>query len=148
MCQKIKFDDEELGGFMSTSEDGNPILQFDDDDRERTFDLDFWCEDVLPDLPRLKGSAEAGCDFCKFLRNAIIRTEFEHKEETGAVEMNLYYVWGVDRSHNGTWRGKHGLNGLVVSIVGRCPRSKNSGGNKTLDPITLSFIICSDDDPT
>lgn len=139
-CQVIWFDEKALDGFMSTSEEGHPILESDNDSWLQ-FDLPFFREDVLPDLPRLKESAEEGCEFCKFLRGAIIRTDFEHKEECGNIMLTLYYIWGVDRSGNRAWRGKHSLNGLVVDIEG--PEGESSSGSRI--SATLPFLICSND---
>jgi hypothetical protein len=62
-----------LGGFVGKSEVGAPVLVFDRVHQRREFRLRWRYVDDLPDLPGPKASATLGCDFCAFLRAAIIR---------------------------------------------------------------------------
>ena len=112
-CSVIRFDEVNLGGYEGVSESGQPRLKFDIKEMKKVFALDYSHKDILPELPGLQSSAEAGCGFCKVLRDAIL--EYELPLPT-TIEIKLSYVWG------GSPRGEElleqcGLYGLVAEIT-------------------------------
>lgn len=71
-------------------------------------------EDTLPDFPSLKASAEAGCEFCCFLQQALMRRGFESESRDGS-DVSIIYRWrskhhGPPFAHN--FRGKEMDSGL------------------------------------
>jgi hypothetical protein len=112
-CSVIRFDDVTLGGYEGISESGQPMLKFDTKKVKKVLALDYSHEDVLPELPGLKKSAEVGCGFCKVLRDAVLEDELPLP---ATIEIKLSYVWG------GSFKGKEhieqcGLYGLVAEIT-------------------------------
>jgi hypothetical protein len=89
--------DEDVGGppFFWRS---NPVLDFyktepKDEERDnfyREIRLDYQHSDQLPDLNGLRASAEAGCAFCRALRDAVLTLS---PDTPGKVTLNLRYLW-------------------------------------------------------
>ncbi|PYI04108.1 HET-domain-containing protein [Aspergillus sclerotiicarbonarius CBS 121057] len=82
LCEKCKFlylSAESLGryGFTETAEDGEPHLEF--PAGQQSVSIQYGCRDELPDLPRLRESAEAGCGFCGLLRDSLLRGISENR---------------------------------------------------------------------
>ncbi|KAF2689278.1 hypothetical protein K458DRAFT_413575 [Lentithecium fluviatile CBS 122367] len=65
-CSVLRFDDAKFGGF----EGDCGVLEFPDDEQQQYFDLEYDRRDLLPHLPNLELSANAGCQFCKVLRGS------------------------------------------------------------------------------
>jgi hypothetical protein len=112
-CSVIHFDERKLGGYEGLSESGQPILQFDAKDVNKQLALNYSHEDVLPDLPGLQNSAEAGCGFCKVLRDAVMELELPLPD---TIEIKLSYVWsGITRGEEPV--DQCSLYGLVAKIT-------------------------------
>ena len=110
-CSVICFDDGKFGGFEATSKTGHPILKFDVDDDEERFKLDYDFKDILPHLPGLRYTAEAGCGFCGLLRDAILELKLH---PMGYLKIELDYVW---RSEQVNTPKSYGLNAIVAKIL-------------------------------
>lgn len=54
-----------------------------------------WWKDELPGLPAMAETADAGCQLCQFLRQAILRKEVPFE---GPVHVRAGYVWGASRT--------------------------------------------------
>jgi len=93
-CSVLRFNDKELGGHKAQSHDGQDILSFgrakDSQEVCRQLYLDYIHHDSLPDLPRLKASAEAGCTFCAILRKMALELGFSKSVQ---VTFKLGYLW-------------------------------------------------------
>lgn len=80
-CKVLQFDDSICGGYVGRSDTNEAVLSFADDQilewessagtKERILQLDYNRRDILPDMPGLKRTADAGCQFCSFLRRSI-----------------------------------------------------------------------------
>jgi hypothetical protein len=103
-CAAIRFDDEQFGGYVTENASGDHELTFGDGYEDIEFVPEYKHEDLLPDLPRLEVSSQAGCDFCRALRAAILISSVN---KTGTVCLSLRYLWH---------RGVHEL-GLKVLLV-------------------------------
>lgn len=110
-CLVICFDDGKFRGFEATSKTGQPILKFGVDDGEERFELDYYFKDILPHLPGLRYTAEAGCGFCGLLRDAILELKLH---PIGYLEIELDYVW---RSEQVNTPKRYGLNAIVANIL-------------------------------
>jgi hypothetical protein len=97
-CSVLEFDDckigvERLVRNKKAREDG---LIYDYDMAkgpwEVKIDLDYFHVDVLPGLDELSRSAEAGCDFCRYLREAI-RKSNPRGDWEGRIHIKLAYYW-------------------------------------------------------
>jgi hypothetical protein len=117
-CSVLSFDDMAHDGFASQNDDGKWLLHFRQAERGRgdpvvfykEIQLDFELSDRLPDLPSLRASGEAGCEFCGALRDAVLtlRLNFSRK-----VTFNLRYLWST---MTGELAGLAGLKFLVVHL--------------------------------
>ena len=96
------------------SDNGRPSLDFHAEyPEEEVLSLRYYCIDFLPDLPGLRKSAEAGCDFCGFLRSAILhRQDINPAQPNGEIQIGLSYVWG----NRGSLTTQSGLAGLRAEI--------------------------------
>ncbi|KAH7081296.1 heterokaryon incompatibility protein-domain-containing protein [Paraphoma chrysanthemicola] len=112
-CSAIRFNDGDpvYDGYRAVSETGEPIVKFDDDDREREWILNYKRSDTLPDLPNLQGSAKAGCGFCRLLVDAIHRLQIK---SAGAIQISLQYMWKPDLE---TIPRRYGLKLLVARLL-------------------------------
>jgi len=54
------FDDEMLGGIITTQDDGAPVLSLNSCSGTLKLALPWECKDILPELPQLRKSAETG----------------------------------------------------------------------------------------
>jgi hypothetical protein len=127
-CSVIRFDEENLGGYEGISDSGQPMLTFDIKHKKKILALDYYHEDVFPELPGLQISAEAGCGFCKMLRDAILEDELPLP---ATIKIRLSYVWG------GSSVGKDfeqcGLYGLIAEITPRV--------NDTTEVVTTCLLF-------
>jgi hypothetical protein len=92
-CKVLEFDDRDLGGFEMISSNGERYLNFRESgllNSERSLSLKYALEDQTPHLPQLKASAEAGCEFCRLLRQSIQRQFSDHN---GDVFVRLKFEW-------------------------------------------------------
>ncbi|KAK4448459.1 heterokaryon incompatibility protein-domain-containing protein [Podospora aff. communis PSN243] len=134
-CQALELNDDKLGGFVRMSSSGDPVLVFDHIHTRRHLPIEWELDDHLPDLINLKALAESGCDFCAFLRDAIIQADIsQHEGETG-VRINLWYLWGDNRTGLVESTRQDGLQALVANV---------QTGSKT--PTKIYFGIGSDDE--
>ncbi|KAI8677886.1 HET domain-containing protein [Fusarium keratoplasticum] len=53
-------------------------------------------KDELPGLPAMAEAAEAGCQLCQFLRQAILRKGVSFE---GPIQVLAGYIWGASRSY-------------------------------------------------
>jgi hypothetical protein len=98
-CSVIRFNDKELGGFEATNDAGENVLAFKRNPRHPgTLELDYVHHDKLPDLSRLKASADLGCAFCAALRNAALGLSWS---EPGRATFGLRYSWRPPVRHDG-----------------------------------------------
>jgi hypothetical protein len=103
------------------------VLRFRDEESEWfRLNAHIW-EDTLPDLPCLFLSSHAGCRFCRFLREAVLRREIKSE---GPVQIILEYEWsaGMGRSWSkdgddrwlcmtvGVWSEEKRLDSLSLSL--------------------------------
>jgi hypothetical protein len=105
-CSVLRFDDTIVNGYEAEAEDGHHYLKSDDDDETVRFWLDYHHTDLLPDLPWLKASAEAGCAFCGQLRDAALTLALKKGH---LAEFRMFYVWNPKFQ-------KHGLTRLAIYI--------------------------------
>lgn len=118
-CSVLEFSDrkfgvEELNGYESENK-----LTFDDDFPRRypiskgccalKVKLDYFHDDSLPDLEGLLHSAEAGCEFCHYLRESIQKTTLEGNSE-GRIYIELFFYWRF------RYAQQYGLNALVAQL--------------------------------
>ncbi|KAF1830895.1 HET-domain-containing protein [Decorospora gaudefroyi] len=92
-CSVLKFDDKQLGRRQARRDVANDVLRFDFEDRRhrgKSFELDYVHTDLLPDLLRLKASADAGCAFCAALRDATLQ---RRPARSGPIRYRLRYKW-------------------------------------------------------
>jgi hypothetical protein len=90
-CQRIPFDDGKYGGFADSSHAGSEYLKLDDDDKNKTLDIDFELVDSWPDLDILSISAGT-CGFCNFLRLGLKDLGTKYFER-GWISVILTYHW-------------------------------------------------------
>ena len=109
-CCVLRFDDKELGGHKAQSHDGQDMLSFGLGNNSRELGsqlrLNYLHHDSLPDLPRLKASAETGCAFCAILRSMALELGFTKPAQ---VTFELRYIWYP------TTIPQYGLSTLVAS---------------------------------
>jgi hypothetical protein len=105
-CSVLRFEDKCIDGYEAEDEDGHRYLKSNDDDKMMRFWLDYQHTDLLPDLPRLKASAEAGCVFCGQVRDAALKLALK-KGHSAAFRM--FYVWRPEYQ-------KYGLTSLGIHI--------------------------------
>jgi len=93
-CSVLRFNDKDLGGHKAQSNDGQDILSFPGGDGSQEWSRQLWLDythhDSLPDLPRLKASAETGCAFCAILRSTALELGFAKPVQ---VTFKLCYIW-------------------------------------------------------
>ncbi|RSL37869.1 hypothetical protein CEP53_015412, partial [Fusarium sp. AF-6] len=78
----------------------------DDDEEEHEDEDDFFAtahdvfvsprrwKDELPGLPAMAETADAGCQLCQFLRQALLRRGLSFQ---GPIQVRAGYIWGYDR---------------------------------------------------
>ena len=98
-CKILQFHDKAVGGY-TVGEEGTLMLNTDDEklepysylDESSKFyvPLDYFVEEVLPQLYVLKESYEQGCEFCGLLRHSI---QQHYRDSTGPVEITLGFIW-------------------------------------------------------
>ncbi|RSL42619.1 hypothetical protein CEP51_016460 [Fusarium floridanum] len=131
----------------------------DDDEEEHEDEDDFFAtahdffvsprrwKDELPGLPAMAETADAGCQLCQFLRQALLRRGLSFQ---GPIQVRAGYIWGYDRDileyrDDGLvgWscevRGGRGYDGLLSVIDfnietrnGKCSRPLKIGSELTL----------------
>ncbi|KAL1852407.1 hypothetical protein VTK73DRAFT_9229 [Phialemonium thermophilum] len=131
-CQTLDFNDEELGGFVDCDSSGYPALAFDRDHRERVFPTRWRCKDQFPGLPELKAAAEAGCEFCALLRDAITDGHTRPMLGPEGVDIALEYTWRCRTLEPGPCSL-----GLVANITFQRDQSSHE----------ISFAVGSDEKP-
>jgi hypothetical protein len=87
----------------TTLDDGYSVLRFSGEDRN--LDLDFDREDIFPDLPFLKASAERGCGFCGLRRSTlqdVLASQFAKNDDVdGRLGLSMLgYNWDQDDRYN------------------------------------------------
>ena len=102
------------GGFTEVEENGQTRLTFPERmqplHRQGFVKIRYQCNDDLPDLPRLRKSALAGCSFCGLLRESLLkdclnnRTYKIYKESSKRLELTVQvfkvYVLAAYRPHD------------------------------------------------
>jgi hypothetical protein len=114
-CSVLSFDDMAHDGFGIQNDDGKWLLGFrqvlrrEDEPIKfyKEIQLEFELSDQLPDLPSLRASAEAGCEFCGALRDAILTLRLDFLSK---VTFDLRYLWST------LIEGLAGLKFLVVHL--------------------------------
>ncbi|KAI0899745.1 heterokaryon incompatibility protein-domain-containing protein [Annulohypoxylon nitens] len=123
-CKALELDDVALGGFASTSEDGQEFLKLDEDDRYRDIDIDYFRHDIYPTLLNIRKAASEGCEFCALLRDSIQSPEFKEALATSDVdpsaafffEIKLNYKWKSDNLAD-NYECDRGLGSLEVTFI-------------------------------
>jgi hypothetical protein len=72
--------------------------------------------DSSPDFPTLAKSAVAGCQFCAFLRTAVLRAKIPALERQEEVAIHLFYAWGPFLWMPPEWDLEEGLHGLFAEV--------------------------------
>lgn len=83
--------------------------------------------DTMPDLPNLRTSAEAGCDFCRFVRDAITSSRgapLDNEVDPVSLELRLHYKSGPFHEN----KSKATTIILVLSVSSRAPRRPENKG--------------------
>ncbi|CAG9981159.1 unnamed protein product [Clonostachys byssicola] len=92
-CQWIRLDDSLLDGFAGESEDGYSVLEFESGNQPKRFEVAYYYEDLLPDLPGLLQSHQnTQCTFCHYLREAILHAKIE---KSGEISISVQYRWFI-----------------------------------------------------
>lgn len=140
-CEKARFRDDVPQLFRAGSH-----LEFDKENfpPRRVFDVgrpevarkselwgviptEFELKDSLPELPKLLKSSQDGCDFCRFLHEAIIFVASKQRTFTGTsgqgqvVYVTISYTWGPLReaeipAAKSVYRHPTGLNAMEITI--------------------------------
>ena len=114
-CSVLEFDDRDIGverllRDKRAKEDGMTYAyDLAKGPWEVKIDLDYFHADVLPGMDKLRRSAEAGCDFCGYLREAIGKANSTGDWE-GAIRIRLAYYWRHAEAP------QIGLNTLVATL--------------------------------
>lgn len=146
-CEVISFDDSD---YQFSTLRAKPNVQ-------GRASLDYHVEDVLPDLPALQRRANAGCDFCRILRNIIISPDPTRPNENGRellsrmrgakVELLLEYIW----SSADLYEEQGGPNMMTLeatlvlpSVVGekeQAEEDREEGNDNDGPEITFKFLV-------
>jgi hypothetical protein len=97
--------------------------------RYSSYDIlsDYWHHDTTPDFPNLGASADAGCEFCRFVRDAIISSHGASFDRTVLpvwLEFRLHIE--TDPFHAG--RSKSMAMFLVLSVLELVPGGPEMNG--------------------
>ncbi|KAI0888978.1 heterokaryon incompatibility protein-domain-containing protein [Annulohypoxylon maeteangense] len=123
-CKALELDDVTIGGFASSSEDGQKYLKLDEDDRYKDIEIDYYRHDIYPALLNIRKSASEGCDFCALLRDSILSPEFKAalvKDEVDIsaafyISIKLNYRWRADNLPD-NYECKRGLASLEARLT-------------------------------
>jgi len=95
-CSVLRINDRELAGHRTLDDDGEKVLGFRGAAEPfRMLSLDYTYPDLLPDLPYMRASAEAGCAFCAMLRSAALE---KNNAEPAQVTFILSYYWRFEET--------------------------------------------------
>jgi len=104
----LEFDDQKTGGTVAVSQNGQEHLSYETSSDWVEVGDGYWSlggssnklhlSDMLPDLPGLAQSAEeSGCEFCYFVRDAIVHTSKWDKGFRDIfdrhVECDMFFHW-------------------------------------------------------
>lgn len=92
-CSVLRIDDRELAIHQAQNHDGEDSPSFPSDGKSSRHWLDYDHCDLLPDLPYMRASAEAGCAFCAMLRSAALEKNIFVPAQ---VAIGLSYCWRFD----------------------------------------------------
>jgi hypothetical protein len=104
LCQEISFNDQKHGIDQKRSPEGP-------NGEGVIIPLETTRKDLLPDLPGLRISAEKGCDFCAFLRTALLKRRLA--QNTKEVEISMSFTWATELDY--IWM--YGLTFLTVAVA-------------------------------
>lgn len=103
LCREVAFEDRKY----QIDTDSHRIPQGDG----KIFHIDTIRKDCLPELPGLRTSAENGCDFCAFLRAALLKRQLSHVRKE--IQMRMSFTWGTDMDYI----LMYGLAALTVTLT-------------------------------
>ncbi|KAH7258565.1 heterokaryon incompatibility protein-domain-containing protein [Fusarium solani] len=135
-CQGACFDDSRNGGSIALSQGVEEMLEFPSNadsyysGNGAILWSDFELRDWLPALPALSASAE--CDFCCFLRSAIMDSKIGCQVEEQEICLKLFYAWWPENSD------------LGFALYGMCLEISRPGEEDALQ--VLRFTIDSQDE--
>jgi len=86
----LHINDRELAIHEAQNDDGEDTSSSPSDGSFFHQRLNYEHYDLLPDLPYLRDTAEAGCAFCAMLRSAVLEQDFF---EPARVMFRLTYCW-------------------------------------------------------
>jgi len=135
-CSVLRINDKELGGHRTQNDDGEDTPGLFSGQTVFEQHLDYEHCDLLPDLPYLRDTAEAGCAFCAMLRNSTLGRGFANPAR---VTFGLTYCWSSfqDSEHAicalwATWRVEEGEPGSYhLSGVGTFEVDCKEGDSRT-----------------
>ncbi|KAI1452801.1 heterokaryon incompatibility protein-domain-containing protein [Annulohypoxylon moriforme] len=111
-CKVLELDDKALGGHRiqngGREESLELPLEQPDIDGDGNIPLDYQLRDNFPEFPKLVSASQAGCDFCKLLKDAI--DEFVQFKGDQVVDISIEYRWSQSLD------GNLGLTGLFATL--------------------------------
>lgn len=139
-CQGARFDDAKSGGREIRLASGRKTLHFDLDRSQKSiFDYRWKLDDSLPHLPKLGATANAGCEFCRFLvrllRSQDVMDLFKdvlaNYKQSDEISLRLFcsYTWGdtgfvlLDGPGNGNGAGA-GLRAFQLRAILHSAKSR------------------------
>ncbi len=154
-CQVLSFDDSDPQFELLEAETPPPGRGI-PNNPPCNLPLDYSVWDSLPHLPILKESAQAGCDFCRLLRDTILSTEDATVLDNGVVdfleenvhryvEIRLEYWWGWSKPlDSGSRLGGIGCRScpfrmMMLTVIIEAEFIDASDDESTDGPFELSF---------
>lgn len=140
-CSVIRFNDAELlGKYLRQEEDGSKFLILPNvfaSYAKTKHALDYQLTDTLPELPVLKGNADSGCEFCRTIREEILRIGTEFSCD---LDITLSYYWGDEFHFSGI-----GMAVLVAELDWYNPAPDVPPSTLNEIPTSVLFAVESDD---
>ncbi len=116
LCRNVSFEDGKYGIDKMWTPRG---------ESGKELPLDTVRKDELPHLPVLRITAENGCDFCNFLRAALLRRQLSQTRKQ--IQIRMSFTWGMEMDYI----SMYGLANLTVTL--------NSEDNSVHDQIIFDI---------